>query len=91
MKTRGTFASATANVLILLTPALIGPLAVAEGFADVAKPIAVEIDKAVLRIDIRAALRAVRENLNGARSVPAAPGVEPTDVQLAVSEPPNRG
>lgn len=92
MKTTHSWAGTTANLLILLTPALIGPIAIAEGFADVTKPIAVEIDKAVLRIDIRAALRAVRENLDGARIVPPGPGDLPaTDVKLAVSTPPNRG
>ena len=92
MKTTGSFGTATANVLILLTPAVIGPLAVAEGFADVAKPIAVEIDKAALRIDIAAALRALRENLGDARVVsPEVAGSKPEDVKLAVAEPPNRG
>jgi hypothetical protein len=77
--------------LILLTPALIGPIAVAEGFADLTKPIAVEIDKTVIRIDIAAALRSIRENLGDARIVAPGPDGKPEDVKLAVAEPPNRG
>ncbi|MEO8467565.1 MAG: hypothetical protein ABI640_19750 [Gammaproteobacteria bacterium] len=91
MKTTSSFRSATANVLILLTPAVIGPLAVAEGFADVTKPVAVEVDRAVMRIDIAAALRAVRENLSDARVVAPAVAGKPEDVKLAVAEPHDRG
>jgi hypothetical protein len=91
MKTTNTFGTATANVLILLVPAVIGPIAVAEGFADVTKPIAVEIDKAALRIDIAAALRALRENLADARVVPPDAAVKDEDVKLAVAEPHDRG
>ncbi len=91
MKATSSFRSATANVLILLTPAVIGPLAVAEGFADVTKPMAVEIDRAAMRVDIAAALRALRENLSDARVVEAEMGGKPEDVKLAVAEPPNRG
>jgi hypothetical protein len=90
MKATSSFGTVTANVLILLTPAVIGPIAVAEGFADVAKPIAVEIDRAAMRIDIAAALRALRENLGDARVAPEMAG-KPEDVKLAVAEPPNRG
>jgi hypothetical protein len=78
-------------VLILLTPAVIGPIAVAEGFADVTKPIAVEIDRAVMRVDIAAALRALRANLSEARVVAPEISGKPEDVKLAVAEPPNRG
>lgn len=93
MKTTSSFRSATANVLILLTPAVIGPLAVAEGFADVAKPNAVEIDRAAMRVDIAAALRAVRENLSDARVVATPPVTSGTrdDVKLAVVETHDRG
>ena len=91
MRVTSSFRTATANVLILLTPAVIGPIAVAEGFADVTKPVAVEIDRAVMRIDIAAALRALRENLSDARVVAPATGGKPEDVKLAVAEPPNRG
>ena len=91
MKATSSFGSATANVLIMLTPAVIGPIAVAEGFADVAKPIAVEIDRAAVRIDIAAALRALRESLGDAGIVAPAMGGEPEDVKLAVAEPPDRG
>lgn len=91
MKATGSFGGAVANVLILLTPALIGPIAVAEGFTDVAKPMAVEIDRAVMRIDIAAALRALRDNLSAARSVAPETGGTPEDVKLAVAEPPDRG
>jgi len=91
MKATSSFGTATANLLIMLAPALIGPIAVAEGFADVTKPIAVEIDRAVMRIDIAAALRALRENLGDARVVTPAIGGKPEDVKLAVAEPPNRG
>jgi hypothetical protein len=75
----------------MLTPALIGPIAVAEGFADVTKPIAVEIDRAVMRIDIAAALRALRENLGDARVVAPAISGKPEDTKLAVAEPHDRG
>jgi hypothetical protein len=91
MKTSSTFGTVTANALILLTPALIGPIAIAEGFADVAKPIVVEIDKAVMRIDIAAAVRAIRENLNDAHAVAPDGRAPPEDVKLAISEPPPRG
>jgi len=91
MKTTGSFGTATANVLILLTPAVIGPIAVAEGFADVTKPVAVEIDRAVMRIDVAAALRALRENLSDARGVAPEAGGKPEHIKLAVGEPPNRG
>ncbi len=91
MKATSSFGTATANVLILLTPAVIGPIAVAEGFADVTKPIAIEIDRAVMRIDIAAALRALRENLSDARVAAPEIGGKPEDVKLAVAEPPNRG
>ena len=91
MKTTGKFGSATANVLILLTPALIGPIAVAEGLADIAKPIAVEIDKAALRVDIAAARRALHENLARARVVPPDAALKDEDVKLAVVEAHDRG
>ena len=91
MKATSSFRSVTANVLILLTPAVIGPIAIAEGFADVTKPIAVEIDRAAMRVDIVAALRALRESLSDARVVAPETGGKPGDVKLAVSEPPNRG
>jgi hypothetical protein len=91
MKATGSFGTTIANLLILLTPALIGPIALAEGFADVTKPIAVEIDRAVMRIDIAAALRALRENLSDARVVAPRAGGKPEDVKLAVAEPQNRG
>jgi len=91
MKATSWFGSATANVLILLAPAMIGPIAIAEGFADVTKPIAVEIDKAALRVDIAAALRALRESLGDARVVSPEVGSKPEDVKLAVAEPPDRG
>jgi hypothetical protein len=91
MKATSSFGTATANVLILLAPAVIGPIAVAEGFSDATKPIAVEIDRAVMRIDIAAALRALRESLSDARVVTPDMGGKPEDVKLAVSEPPNRG
>ena len=92
MRATSSFRSATANVLILLTPAVIGPIAVAEGFADVTRPVAVEIDRAVMRIDIAAALRALRENLSDARIVtpPDTSGTR-DDVKLAVAEPHDRG
>ena len=90
MKTTGSLGTAAANVLILLAPAVIGPLAVAEGFADVTKPIAVEIDRTVLRIDIAAALRALRENLAAARVAPDV-AAKDEDVKLAVAEPHDRG
>ena len=91
MRATSSFGNATANVLILLTPAVIGPIAVAEGFADVTRPVAVEIDRAAMRIDIAAALRALRENLSDARVVAPDAGSKPEDVKLAVAEPPNRG
>jgi hypothetical protein len=91
MKTTSPFRAAAANVLILLAPALIGPIAVAEGFADVAKPVAVEIDRAAIRIDVAAALRALRENLSEAKVMSPEPGGRPEDVQLAVAEPSERG
>jgi hypothetical protein len=91
MKATSSFGTATANLLIMLTPALIGPIAVAEGFADVTKPIAVEIERAVMRIDITAALRALRENVSDARIVAPERGGKPEDVKLAAAEPPNRG
>lgn len=91
MKATSSFRTATANVLILLAPAVIGPLAVAEGFADATKPIAVEIDRAAMRIDIEAALRALRENLSDARVVAPEVSGQPEDLKLAVAEPPNRG
>jgi hypothetical protein len=90
MKTLGSLKTATSNVLILLIPAVIGPIAIAEGFADAAKPPPVEIDKAALRIDIAAALRAVRANLADARVVPDA-AVKDEDVKLAVVESHDRG
>jgi len=92
MRATSSFRSATANVLILLTPAIIGPLAVAEGFADVAKPAAVEIDRAAVKVDIAAALRALRENLSDARVV-APPDTSGTrdSVKLAVAETHDRG
>ncbi len=91
MKATNSFGTATANVLIMLTPALIGPIAVAEGFADVTKPIAVEIDRAVMRIDIAAAIRALRESLSDARIVAPEMGGTPDDVKLAVAEAHDRG
>lgn len=91
MKKASSFSTRTANLLIGLAPALIGPIAVAEGFADVTKPIAVEIDRAVMRIDLAAALRAVRENLASARVVAPDGGGKVEDVKLAVAEPPDRG
>jgi hypothetical protein len=91
MKTTSSFGAVTANVLILLTPALIGPIAVAEGFADVTKPIAVDIDRALMRIDLAAALRALRKNLSDARVVEPPAADKPEDVKLAVAEPPDRG
>jgi hypothetical protein len=91
MKSRGTFGAAAANALILLAPALIGPLAVAEGFADSVKPATVEVDKAALRIDIAAALREVRANLADARVVAPNAAVKPEDVKLAVAESHDRG
>ena len=91
MKKSSSFSTKTANLLIGLAPALIGPIAVAEGFADVTKPIAVEIDKAVMRIDLAAALRAVRENLARARVVVPDASGKVEDVKLAVAEPPDRG
>jgi hypothetical protein len=78
-------------VLILLTPAIIGPLAVAEGFADVSKPAAVEIDRAAVKVDIAAALRALRENLSDARVVAPQAASKPEDVKLAVVEAHDRG
>jgi hypothetical protein len=91
MKATNSFGTATANVLIMLAPALIGPIAVAEGFADVTKPIAVEIDRAVMRIDIAAAIRALRESLSDARIVAPEMGGTPDDVKLAVAEAHDRG
>jgi len=91
MKTIGSLRAATVNVLILLIPAVIGPIAVAEGFADVTKPGPVEIDKAALRIDIAAALRALRENLADARVVAPDAAVKDEDVKLAVAEAHDRG
>jgi len=91
MRATSSFRSATANVLILLTPAVIGPLAVAEGFADVAKPAVVEIDRAVMKVDIAAALRALRENLGDARVVAPATSGTAEDVKLAVAEAHDRG
>ncbi len=91
MRTTSSFRSTTANLLILLTPAVIGPLAVAEGFADVSKPAAVEIDRAAMRVDIAAALRALRESLSDARVVAPAMGGTIDDVKLAVAEPRDRG
>ena len=79
------------NVLILLIPAVIGPIAVAEGFADVTKPGPVEIDQAALRIDIEAALRALRQNLADARVVASDAAVKDEDVKLAVAEAHDRG
>ncbi len=91
MKKSSSLSTRTANLLISLAPALIGPIAVAEGFADVTKPIAVEIDKAVMRIDLAAALRSVRENLASARVVAPDASGKVEDVQLAVADPPDRG
>ena len=91
MKTLGSLKTATSNVLILLIPAVIGPIAVAEGFADAAKPPAVEIDKGALRIDIAAALRALRANLADARVVAPDAAVKDEDVKLAVVESHDRG
>lgn len=91
MKTTRSLGTATANVLIMLTPALIGPLAVAEGFADVAKPIAVEIDRAMLRIDIAAAVRELRANLAEARVLAPDAALKDEDVKLAVAESHDRG
>jgi hypothetical protein len=91
MKTIGSLRTATVNVLILLIPAVIGPIAVAEGFADVTKPGPVEIDKAALRIDIEAALRALRQNLADARVVAPDAAVKDEDVKLAVAEAHDRG
>ena len=83
MKTIGSLRTAAANVLILLIPAVIGPLAVAEGFADVMKPAAVD--------DIAAALRALRENAADARVVAPDAAVEDEDAQLDVAQAPDRG
>ncbi|HVY65550.1 MAG TPA: hypothetical protein VHH11_12085 [Gammaproteobacteria bacterium] len=91
MKKSSSFGTGTVTLLIGLAPALIGPIALAEGFADIAKPIAVEIDKTVMRIDLAAALRAVRENLAGARVVAPEAGAAQEDVQLAVVESHDRG
>jgi hypothetical protein len=92
MKTHSVFRSATTNVLIGLSPALIGPLAVTEGFADAPlKPAVVEIDAAVLKIDIVAALRAVRESLNEAHVVEAGASKAKGEVKMAENERRDRG
>jgi len=70
MKARSSFHSATANVVIGLSPAIIGPIAVAQGFADlVPKPVAIEIDRSAVKIDLAASLRAISASLKEARIV----------------------
>jgi hypothetical protein len=86
--------SATANVLIGLCPAVIGPIAVAEGFADILpRPEAVkilEVDEAAVKIDLVAQLRAIRASLQEARVIEA--GATPKgDVQIAAVERRDRG
>jgi hypothetical protein len=94
MKGVNSLRSATANVLIGLCPAIIGPIAVAEGFADIMpKPAAVEVvkvDEAAMRIDIVASLRAISASLKEARVIDV--GAAPKeDVQVAVVERRDRG
>ncbi len=67
MKAHTAFRSATANVVIGLGPALIGPIAIAETLADVPPKPTIEIDEAALKIDLVAALRAIRASLESAR------------------------
>ena len=91
MQAASSFRNATANVLILLTPAVIGPIAVAEGFANAAKPAAIAIHAAALRTEVAAAVRALRQNLEAAPVVPPDAAVNDENVHLAVAEPRRRG
>jgi hypothetical protein len=84
--------SATANLVIGLCPALFGPIAVAEGFADVPpKPPVVEIDEAALKIDLVATLRAIRASLEEARIIEVDPGKAKNEVKVAINEHRERG
>jgi hypothetical protein len=94
MKGLGSLPSATANVLIGLCPAVVGPIALAEGFADIMpKPEAVKIvkvDEEAVKIDLVASLRAIRASLKEARVIEA--GATPKeDVKIAAAERHDRG
>ena len=68
-------------------PMRIGPIAVAEGFA---KPV-VEIDEAALKIDLAAALRAIRQSLKEARVVETDASKAKREVEVAANERRERG
>jgi hypothetical protein len=92
MKSYSALRSTTANVVIGLGPALVGPIAVAEGLADAPpKPMVVEIDEAALKIDIVAHLRAVRASLKQAHVIEVDPSKAEREAKVAANERRERG